>query len=108
MKKKEERKFNCSISELFFVSVVIMESFVAHKEEVLAQRPKWKDPFIENINKKISEAKKKYLGTDRLQDQKTFTAGVLKIQKSAHNDLTMFKAQIQDDFKSDNERYNFL
>lgn len=82
----------------------IVENFKAHKEEIIAVRSVWADPFISTFETRISKAITNYLGVDPRQELKSATLVVNQLQDAALKDLSFLKIQIEADFTVDKVR----
>lgn len=86
----------------------IAENFKAHKEEIIAARSVWADPFISNFEARLNKAITTYLGLDPRQELKNATQAFAQIQETAIKDLSFLKTQIEADFAADKTRMNSL
>jgi len=86
----------------------IAENFKAHKEEIIAIRSIWADPFISTFETRINKAITSYLGLDPRQELKTATLAVTQVQEAALKDLSFLKVQIEADFVADKVRLTSL
>ncbi|QHT65614.1 hypothetical protein GXP67_02510 [Rhodocytophaga rosea] len=82
----------------------IAENFKAHKEEIIAVRSVWADPFISTFETRINKAITSYLGLDPKQELKTATLVVTQLQEASLKDLSFLKVQIEADFSVDKVR----
>jgi hypothetical protein len=100
----QKRKYKGKDVEMLTVGATIIENAISGKEFLTAQRRSWADPFFPDLKLRIDNAFTRYLGTDSASEQRSATRTVLQIQASALTDLSGFKIQIQQDFKSTKPR----
>lgn len=84
----------------------IVKNAINQKEFLLQKRSTWKDPFFEDLQKRIDHAIQTNLGFDSAKDLRTATLAIQKIQKDAVKELAECKIQLQEDFKRDPVRRN--
>ncbi len=86
----------------------VIENFKTHKEEIIAARTIWADPFISNFETRLNKATTTYLGLDPRQELKTATQAITLLQEAALKDLSFLKTQIEADFSADKVRMSTL
>jgi hypothetical protein len=82
----------------------IVENFKAHRDEIIAVRSVWTDPFISTFETRINKAISNYLGLDPKQELKAASLAVTQVQEAALKDLSFLKVQIEADFTGDKVR----
>lgn len=78
----------------------IIENAIANQEFLISKRPSWEGTF-ESYKNRIENAFNNHLGIDGSTEQHKASSLVTQIQNVATNDLSDFKVQVQEDFKSD-------
>jgi hypothetical protein len=66
-----------------------------------AVRSDWTEQYAIDLAARINQTIETHLGIDAKKDLRGATSGVSSIQASARRDLSFFKTQIDDDFKSE-------
>ena len=101
---KTVRIFKGKDVDMLSAASAVMENAVAHKNELIAKRPTWADPFLPDIQNRIKNAFSVYLGIDNAKHQREATQALLSIQKLAIKRLAEFKVQVMEDFKKNKSR----
>lgn len=94
--------------EMLFGCQTVVENFKSHKDEIVARRAIWADPYITHFQARINTAMEKYLGLDTRVDLKAATQTVNQLQAVALKDLSFLKVQIEQDFATDKVKVNHL
>lgn len=105
---KTVRLFKGKDVDMLSAASAIIENAIAHKNELIAKRPSWADPFLPDIQNRIKNAFSVYLGIDNAKNQREATAAVVAIQKQAVKKLAEFKVQLMEDFKKNKIRRDEL
>jgi hypothetical protein len=94
------RKYRCSDVDMLVVSNVVLENFTQHKDQLVAKRKTWKDPFADQLKNKIGNALD-ILGINTKTEQTATTRQLVTRQTQALDHLTTFKIQAEVDFEDD-------
>lgn len=94
------RKYRCSDVDMLVVSNVVLENFTQHKDQLVAKRKTWADPFADQLKNKIGNALD-ILGINTKTEQTTTTRRLVTRQTQALDHLTTFKIQAEVDFEDD-------
>lgn len=95
------RKYRFRDAEMLMASRVILLHLKNNQEELSLIRPKWNEQYISQLISKVDNAIDNYLGLDKKMSQREATLLVLSLMEPAYQDLSMFKTQIEVDFKED-------
>jgi len=106
MTNQIKRAYRGSNADMLTVCSTIMENAEAHKAELIAKRSKWADPFFTTVRARIDSAFPNILGVDSAKKLREKTAQVNTIMKNANSDLSLFKVQLETDFKPNKPRLN--
>jgi len=82
----------------------IITTAISNKERLIAKRSGWKDPFFTDLQKKIADAFKVYLGVDSAKDLRAATALIIGMQTDVIKTLSQTKVQVEEDFKNNKAR----
>jgi hypothetical protein len=96
--QKEIRKYNCSDIVLLTTSSTLVENCTLNKADLVAKRTTWEDPFFPDLETRIDNLVKKYIGVDSAKDLRNATILLKDIQAKALTKLGDVKAQIEADF----------
>lgn len=99
-----ERIYKGKDVEMLSVCATITEHAITNKTFLISKRTTWKDPFFAELEIRIDNAFKNYLGIDNAKAMRAATKIVLSIQTLALILLAEFKVQIEEDFKNDPEK----
>jgi len=97
-----ERKYNCKDVDMLVTSNVALENFDLYKDQLIAKRKTWADPFVPNLRQKIANALN-ILGVNTLAEQTAVTRTLVSMQKKAMDLLVTFKIQLEVDFEDDTD-----
>lgn len=81
-------------------SRIVAENFKANIGELSSVRTDWTEQYATDLVVRINQTIETNLGIDAKKDLRDATSGVSSIQISAKRDLSFFKTQIDDDFKT--------
>ena len=98
---KKARNYSYRDVDMLMASQTIAESFLAHLSELSAVRSDWTEMYANGLIARIGQAIENYLGVDAKKELRSATSGLSAIQTAAKRDLSFFKVQVNDDFKSD-------
>ena len=99
-----ERNYRGKDVDMLMAVSIIVENAIRNKAFLQSKRSTWADPFFENVKASIDTTVETHLGVDSARDLRQSTQVVLGIQANALADLSEFKIQVQEDFKSDRAR----
>jgi hypothetical protein len=80
---------------------IVAGNFISCIGELSAVRSDWTEQYAIDLAARINQTIETHLGIDAKKDLRGATSGVSSIQASARRDLSFFKTQIDDDFKSE-------
>lgn len=106
MTQKTERSYSIKDADLLLTASTIVENANTEKEYLQQERSVWRDPFFDDLRKRIDHAVQNNLGYDSAKDLRQATLSINSIQGTAVTDLAICKVQIQEDFKNMPERRN--
>jgi hypothetical protein len=95
------RTYPCQNVELLYVCKTINQSFKNYLTELSTVRSNWTQAYADDLYLRIDNAFQINLGIDVHKDLRAATSGVSGIQAPALSDLSLFKTQIDADFKKD-------
>jgi len=96
--QKETRNYNCSDVVLLTTASAIVENAKLHKADLVAKRTTWADPFFPDLETRIDNLVKTYIGVDSAKNLRNATIALKDIQTKALTKLGDVKAQIEADF----------
>lgn len=99
-----QRHYNKKDVDMLITAATIVESAIANKDFLVANRPAWADPFLSKLRDRIDVATHDFLGVDSAKELRLATQTIVNIQTKAIKDLSLVKVQIQEDFKKDKSR----
>lgn len=79
---------------------IVAGNFSSNIGELSGVRSDWTEQYAADLVARINQTIETHLGVDAKKDLREATSGVSSIQASARRDLSFFKTQIDDDFKS--------
>ena len=100
MPTKITRIYKVKDVEMLIATATIIENAIANRSFLESKRSTWASPFFDDLKTKIKTTTETYLGKDAAQQMRQSTQVVLGIQKQALTDLSEFKVQVEQDFKS--------
>lgn len=95
---KETRKYNCSDVVLLTTASTILENAKLNKTDLVAKRTTWADPFFPNLEIRIDNLTKTFIGVDTAKSLRNATIALKDIQAKSLTKLGDVKAQIEADF----------
>jgi hypothetical protein len=95
------RTYTCQDVELLYVCKTINQSFKTCLPDLSTVRSNWTQAYADELDLRIDNGFELTLGTDVLKNLRAATSGVTGIQAPAMSDLSLFKTQIDADFKKD-------
>jgi len=98
------RSYTVKDVDMLVSSSTIVESAIANKTVLQANRSNWTDAFFDDLKLKINNATQTYLGVDSAKELRGSTQALLGIQKQSTKDLALCKVQVEEDFKTDKPR----
>jgi len=99
-----KRAYSGKDVDMLIATSTIVENAIKNKTFLVSKRSTWADPYFGKLKTKIDTATQTYLGVDSAKNLRQSTQVVLGIQKSALADLSEFKVQVQEDFRSNAAR----
>ncbi|HEY9113339.1 MAG TPA: hypothetical protein VIN10_01480 [Bacteroidales bacterium] len=99
MSEPMKRAYTGKDADMLTACATIAQNAINHKTELIAKRPTWADPFLPDVKLRIDNAFPNFLGADNAQQLRQATRLVNSIQASAMADLSLFKVQIEEDFR---------
>jgi hypothetical protein len=93
------RNYNCRDVDMLMASRTIAESFRSNISVLSAVRSDWTQQYADDLIVRIT-AMEKNLGIDSKKNLRNASAALNKIHIPARRDVSFFKTQIDDDFKS--------
>lgn len=81
-------------------SKIVAENFKSNIAELSAVRSDWTEVYADDLIGRINQTIETHLGVDAKKDLRDATSVLSGIQAFAKRDLSFFKTQIDDDFKS--------
>jgi len=81
-------------------SKIVAENFKSNIGELSSVRSDWTEAYANGLIGRINQNIETHLGIDVKKDLRDATSGLSSIQVAAKRDLSFFKTQIDDDFKS--------
>lgn len=97
----QKRNYSYPDVDMLVAAKTIAQSFKANISELSMARTDWSDAYADELLEKINTSMDTYLGIDIKKMLREATAALVKIQMPAKRDLSFFKTQVDDDFKSD-------
>jgi hypothetical protein len=104
MTSQIKRAYRGSNADMLTVCSTLMENAEAHKNPLIAKRKNWADPFFPTVRARIDSAFPNILGVDSAKNLREKTAQVNTIMKNANSDLSLFKVQLETDFRGNKAR----
>ena len=94
-----QRFYTVKDVEMLVAASTIVDNAICHKKFLQSKRSTWKDPFFDDLKKKIDEAISLYLGIDSARELRKATQGVVTNLKAAAVLVAEVKVQVEEDFK---------
>lgn len=89
-----KRQFKGAVDEMITALSLVFAVVMEQKTKVEAEFPLWAAPFLANIEKKITDGFKTYLGFDNAEALRKATAALHGIQVTSLDDLTTLKKRL--------------
>jgi hypothetical protein len=102
------RNYGCSDVDMLMTARTIAESLRTNISALSAVRTDWTDKYAEELITRIISVMEKYLGIDSKKDLRNASAALAEIQIPARRDVSFFKTQIEDDFKTNPQKRDEL
>jgi hypothetical protein len=99
-----KRHFQGKDVDMLTACSIIVNNAIARQDFLAGKRSTWTRPFFDNINTRIDNAFRNFLGFDSPSVRQKPTPVIAGIQARAIADLTEVKIQIGEDFKFDKAR----
>ena len=99
MPNQENRKYRHADIVMLTASSTIVENATLYKKELIAKRATWDDPFLSNLKSRIETLIQTYIGVDSAKELRNASQSVAAIQTKALQSLSLFKTQVDQDFK---------
>ena len=96
----KSRNYSYKDVDMLTASGIVAENFKANIGELSSVRTDWTEQYATDLVARINQTIETNLGIDAKKDLRDATSGVSSIQISAKRDLSFFKTQIDDDFKT--------
>lgn len=96
----KNRNYSCKDVDMLTASRIVAENFKANIGELSSVRNDWTEQYATDLVVRINQTIETNLGIDAKKDLRDATSGVSSIQTMAKRDLSFFKTQIDDDFKT--------
>ena len=96
----KSRNYSYQDVDMLTASGIVAENFKANIGELSSVRTDWTEQYATDLVARINQTIETNLGIDAKKDLRDATSGVSSIQISAKRDLSFFKTQIDDDFKT--------
>jgi hypothetical protein len=100
----KNRTYSYSDVDMLMTSRTISGSFNTLISELSAVRTNWTPEYATGLNTRIDEIIQTHLGTDAKKELRLSTTALKAIQVPANRDLSLFKTQIDEDFKNEPSR----
>lgn len=101
-----KRAYKGSDANMLTVAGTITTNAITYKTELVAKRSTWADPFLPNLQMRVGRAFPDILGVDNSKSLRDATALVHSIMADATTELSFFKVQVEQDFKSNKPLLN--
>lgn len=96
-----ERAYRYRNIDMLTASKVIVKSLKQNLDELRIVRTTWTESYANELEVKIDHAIETYVGLDKKKDQREATRSVKEILKTALQDLSFLRAQIDVDFREE-------
>jgi len=99
MPEPTKRAYTGKDADMLTTAATLVQNAINHKTVLVSKRANWADPFLPDIKLRIDNAFPNFLGADNAQQLRQATSLVHSIQANAMADLSLFKVQIEEDFR---------
>lgn len=89
-----KRQFKGAVDEMITALSLVFAVIMEQKTKLEDEFPLWVPPFLANIEKKIADGFKTFLGFENAEELRKATAALNSIQATALDDLTSLKARL--------------
>lgn len=96
----KNRNYSYKDVNMLTASQVVAGNFKSNIGELSTVRSDWTEQYANDLESRINQTIETHLGIDAKKDLRDSTSGLSVVQISAKRDLSFFKTQIDDDFKS--------
>jgi hypothetical protein len=101
-----KRAYTGKDADMLTACATIAQNAINHKTVLVSKRANWAGPFLPDLKLRIDNAFPNFLGADNAQQLRLATSLVHSVQASAMADLSLFKVQIEEDFKGNKPLLN--
>ena len=96
----KNRNYSYKDVDMLTAAKIVAGNLRSNIGELSAVRSDWTEQYAADLLARIDQTIETHLGIDAKKDLRDATSGLSSIQASARRDLSFFKTQIDDDFKS--------
>jgi len=96
----KNRNYSYKDVDMLTATQIVAENFRTNITELSTVRSDWTEAYATDLVGRINQTIETHLGIDAKKDLRDATSGLTGIQAAAKRDLSFFKTQIDDDFKS--------
>jgi len=96
----KNRNYSYKDVDMLTASRIVAGNFKLNIGELSTVRSDWTEDYANDLESRINQTIETHLGIDAKKDLRDATSGLSGIQAAAKRDLSFFKTQIDDDFKS--------
>jgi hypothetical protein len=97
----KNRNYSCKDVDMLMAAKTVAENFKANIAELATVRTDWTEAYATSLSTRVDSAVETYLGIDSKKELRNATTQLAAIMHPAMRNLSFFKTQIDDDFKSD-------
>lgn len=94
-----KRAYSGKDADMLTAAAVILQSAINHQSVIVLKRPNWNGTFFTDLQTTVTNAFPNLLGVDNASELRKATALLNSIQVNAMSDLSLFKVQLEEDFK---------
>ncbi len=102
----ENRNYNCKDVNMLMTSKTISTSFSGNITDLSTVRTTWTAEYATGLGTRIDDVIQTHLGIDAKKDMRLATDSLTEMQAQVSRDLSLFKTQIDEDFKYEAARRN--
>lgn len=99
-----KRNYSYSSVKMCLAAQTISGSFKLNISELSSVRTNWTPEYADDLEARIEEAIKKYLGIDPKKGLRDASSVLSALMGPAKRDISFFKTQVEEDFKSEKEK----
>ncbi len=100
----KNRNYNYSDVDMALASKTIAGSFKTNLSELSTVRTNWTPEYADDLAGRIDDAIENHLGIDPKKELRDASSSLSSVMGPAKRDLSTFKTQVDDDFKSDSAK----